>query len=101
MRIRTPIRRVNIGRHTILLSSDSFKFNNHAYSIGTYCDQHMWYNHVNRFIDELVKHHNETDALAVVLDAPGSQSEWFGIPGWIVRANESGLQLVESGNLDA
>jgi hypothetical protein len=101
MRFETPIRIENIGRHKIILSSDCFKFNNHTFSFGTYSDRRTSYKLASRFIDEMVKHHDKMDALSVVLDAPDSQSEWFGIPGWIVRPDESGLQLSETGIPDA
>lgn len=105
VRFEPPIRIEIIGCHTVLLSSNCFKFNNHTFPFGTsfvtYSDRRTSYKLASRFIDELVKHHDKVDALAVVLDAPDSLSEWFGIPGWIVRPDESGLQLSKIGIPDA
>jgi hypothetical protein len=92
--IGTPVRRNNIGRHTIVLNSTSFRFNNYMFPIGTdpNPNQRMSYELANHFFDDLLKHRDKLDELDVALNTQDPRSEWFGIPGWKLHLGRIRLQ---------
>jgi hypothetical protein len=90
--IETPVRRKNIGRHTIALSSKSFMLNNYIIPIGTDSNQRMTYELANHFFDDLLKHCDKLNELDVALNTQDPRSEWFGIPGWKLHSGRIWLQ---------
>lgn len=92
VQIETPVRRKNIGRHTIVLSSDSFMFNNFIVPIGTDTNQRMSYELANHFFDDLLQHRDMLNGLDVALNKQDPRSEWFGITGWKVHSGRIWLQ---------
>jgi hypothetical protein len=92
IRIEIPVRRKNIGRHTIVLSSKNFRFNNYIAPIGTDSNQRVSYELANYFFDDLIKHRDKLGELDVALNTQDPRSEWFGIPGWKVHSGRIWLQ---------
>ena len=92
VQIEPPVRRKNIGRHMIVLSSNSFMFNNYIVPIGTDTNQPMSYELANHFFDDLLQHRDMLNGLDVALNKQDPRSEWFGITGWKVHSGRIWLQ---------
>lgn len=76
----------------MVLSSNSFVFNNYIIPIGTDTNQRMSYELANHFFDDLLQHRDKLDGLDVALNNQDPRSEWFGIPGWKVRSGRIWLR---------
>ncbi|KAF3042328.1 hypothetical protein E8E12_001965 [Didymella heteroderae] len=92
LRNRRRIRQETIGQHTITLIAEYLQFNNHKLSIPDRLNGVDGYGVASRFFDALLTHTDKLDDLELALSPQGSQSAWFGIPGWKVHLGEVILQ---------